>query len=148
MNSSEHTHPWGIPDVDIPDRLGANHLPITDWASLRFHPVGLLHLRRHLGVYPHIRNLFKERQSAFEASDIAWFGAGRHLDGRHHISLDKFHSEYMDLHNLCGNDKIKRQHQKKMLQDVLDLIYDLVSYLLRCSSTYSLHTIGHTLGSG
>ena len=71
MNSSEHTHPWGIPDVDIPDRLGANHLPITDWASLRFHPVGLLHLRRHLGVYPHIRNLFKERQSAFEASDAS-----------------------------------------------------------------------------
>ncbi len=127
--TSEYTHPWGIPDIDIPDPLGAKDMPITPWASLKFHPVGLLHLRRYLGVYPHLGQRYQERQSAFNAADMSWFAADRHRDGRHQVSLDKFHPEYMDIHNLCGYDKIKRQYSKKMLQDLLELIYDLVSCL-------------------
>lgn len=138
MNQSERTHPWTIPDIRVADPLNANQLPITPWPSLKFHPIGLLHLRRHLGVYPHIPGFFQQRQAAFEASDIAFFAAGRHRDGRHHVPHDRLHDEYLDLHAVCGDNKAKRGHQKQTLQNVLDLIFDLVSLLLYFASRYLL----------
>ena len=128
MIPSSASHPWHVLGVSIPDPLGADNLAITPLASLRFHPIGLLHFRRYLGVHAHLPGFFQEHQKSFQASDLAWFAAGRHHDNQHfQVAHDRFHPEYMDLHNVCGMDRQKRPHQKQLLQDVQDLIFDLVS---------------------
>ncbi|KJA15807.1 hypothetical protein HYPSUDRAFT_58596 [Hypholoma sublateritium FD-334 SS-4] len=142
MVSSSTSHPWPVPDVSIPDPLGANHLPITPLPSLKFHPIGLLHLRRHLGLHAHLPGFFQQHQKSFQASDLAWFAAGLHRDGQHfQVAHDQFHPEYMDLHRVCGNDRTKRMHQKQLLQDVQDLMFDLATLLDRAGggTTLILH---------
>lgn len=125
--SSALTHPWGISDVRIDNPLGANQLPITPWSSLKFHPIGLIHLRRHQGVFPYIPLFYKTKQASFDAADLAWFAGGLHRDGQHYrADADSFHPEYMELYNACGAEKGTRHLQKELLEKILGLIFDLV----------------------
>lgn len=124
---SATTHPWGLANVRIANPLGANQLPITPWSSLKFHPIGLVHLRRHQGVFPYIPLFYKTKQASFDAADIAWFAGGLHKDGKHYnADADLFHPEYTELYNTCGTAKGTRHLQKELLEKVLDLIFDLV----------------------
>ena len=127
MASSAHTHPWGIPNVEVDDPMNSHKLPITPWPSLKFHPVGLVHLRRYQGVFPYTPLFYKTKKESFDAADIAWFAAGLHKDGNHHnTSNNSFHPEYVDLYNNCGINKETRPYRKALLKKVLELIFDLV----------------------
>lgn len=130
--TSARTHPWGIFDVSIDDPMSSDRLPITPWHSLKFHPVGLVHLRRHQGVFPYVPLFFKTKQASFEAADIAWFSAGLHKDSKHYnIGQNTFHSEFTDLFNACGGTTETRTFRKALLNKVLDGMFDMVrSFLL------------------
>ena len=125
--TSATTHPWVVPGVEISDPLGADKLPLTPWQSLKFHPIGLVHLRRYQGLFPYLPEFFKVKQASFEAADLAWFAAGLHKDGNHHRAQDSFHPEYLDLYNVCGLEKETRPIRKALLGKLLNLIFDLVS---------------------
>lgn len=134
---SEHSHPWHSLGIKIADPLGGNKLPITPWPSLKLHPIKLLHLCCHLGIYPHIPTFFQSNQASFEASDIAWFAAGWHRDRNYFSVQNSLHSEYLDLHAVYGVDKETCPHQKQALQNILNLIFDLVSPLFVSCYTFN-----------
>ena len=74
--------------TSVPTPPGAD-TPIPDWSLLKFNPLGIYNLRRHLGVVSDQPGLFKRYQDRFLASDIAWFAAGLVFEGWVHSTAKK-----------------------------------------------------------
>ncbi|KAJ3501325.1 hypothetical protein NLJ89_g9385 [Agrocybe chaxingu] len=94
MHTANAPFSWGT-SINIPMPAGAQEA-IAQWPSLRFSPVGLYDLCRHLGALPHtpsIYNLYKRR---FDLADMAWFAQGS-ATKTDIIQKNKFHSEFEAL---------------------------------------------------
>jgi hypothetical protein len=100
--------------------------PLLPWTELKFNPVGLCNLRKHLGFFPKEPGIFTRYQEHFLASDIAWFAAGASDDDNHHVKPDSFHP----LFKVCRENLPigQRGHElwSSFRQNLQQLTFDLV----------------------
>ncbi|KAJ6624400.1 hypothetical protein B0H10DRAFT_2212813 [Mycena sp. CBHHK59/15] len=140
-------HNWGLPGINIdspPVREGYVIGPTpSPFPSLRFSPLGLYDLRRHLGVFPCQPTLFVQNMPRFLASDVAWFAGGTSTDGRH--LTDGFHREFVELRQMLPVGSYEaRKHLNLRIQHT---VFDLATLWDRSfgGSTIVLHVEGTTV---
>jgi hypothetical protein len=116
---------WGVP-VNIPEPPGVG-VQLLPWQELKFNPVGLFNLRRHLGALPCKPGVFTTYQEHFLASDIAWFAAGLSEDGDHHTAMDTFHRLFSTLHENVPSGSVGQLLHKELQTNIRNLTFDLVN---------------------
>jgi hypothetical protein len=115
--------------IPFPYTAGASPLP---WASLAFHPLGLLDLRRRLGKPQLDHNLSKTLQPHFEAADLAWFSAGLASQSCN-IQKEDFYPELNVLRSNTEKDSKGTEARAALRKRVRDLTFDCVSRSLLLS---------------
>ena len=115
--------------IPLPHTAGASPLP---WASLAFHPLGLLDLRRRLGKPPLDYHLYKTLQPRFEAADLAWFAAGLASQSCI-IQKEDFYPELNVLRSNTEKDSKGTEARAALRKCVRDLTFDCVSRSLLLS---------------
>jgi hypothetical protein len=116
---------WSIPaNIPKPDGVVA---PLIPWERLKFNPIGLLNLRRHLHAHPTESDIFKRYENRFIASDVAWFSAGLSNDGHHQTRTDSFHSLFDELRQNVPKTSEGKQQRRDLQMKVQNLAFDIVS---------------------
>ncbi|KAJ7867213.1 hypothetical protein B0H14DRAFT_3590365 [Mycena olivaceomarginata] len=115
--------------------------------SLKFHPLGLFDLRRHLGALPRHPGIFERYRSRFLTSDIAWFAAGASTDGRHFPQQPGFFPEFDDLRLSLPAGEAGGTARKAFGERIRTLIFDLATLWDRVfgGTTMILHIEGTTV---
>ncbi|KAJ7506730.1 hypothetical protein B0H11DRAFT_2219417 [Mycena galericulata] len=110
---------------------------------LKFNPLGLYELRRHLGI-PGSWNVNRNR---FLAGDLAWFASGTSDDNMHYPSAAGFFPEFDALRDSLPQDEVGYAARKAFGEDLRKLIFDLVTLWDRTfgSTTMVLHSEGTTI---
>ena len=116
---------WGVPvNIPEPPGVGSNIVP---WQELKFNPLGLFNLCRHLGALPHAPGVFSTYQGHFLASDIAWFAAGLSVDGDHVTVTDAFHQLFSTVCEGVPPGAQGQQLHKELQTNMQNLTFDLVN---------------------
>ncbi|KAJ7267849.1 hypothetical protein C8J57DRAFT_1613969 [Mycena rebaudengoi] len=115
--------------------------------SLKFHPLGLFDLRRHLGALPRHPGIFERFRYRFIASGIAWFAAGACGDGLHIPQQPGFFSEFDDLRASLPPGDAGNTARKAFGESIRSLIFDLATLWDRLfgRTTLILHVEGTTV---
>ena len=117
-------HNWKTA-VAISEPPGANST-VPAWAELKFNPLGIFNLHRHLGVLAGEPGVFTRYQKNFEAADIAWFAAGASEDNDHHVAPDSFHSAFtiMRSHLPAGEEgkKWRKDLRSRLQKSTFDAV--------------------------
>ena len=119
---------WGAP-VDItmpPSGDGA----VPPWTDLKFNPLGLYNLRRHIGILAGEPGIFTRYQSRFEAADVAWFAAGASEDNNHHVPADTFHQAFAIMRSNLPSGEEGKKWRKQVWSRLQKIIFDLVRCIL------------------
>ena len=85
---------WGIP-TGILKPPGASPQPQA-WNELKFSPIGLFDLRRHIGVFASEPGVYNDHCTQFDATDLAWFAAGLSTEVLH-LTQNAFPPEFSTL---------------------------------------------------
>lgn len=126
---------WGTP-VDIPVPLGGESNVLPRWSELKFNPLGLFNLRRHLGAFPAEQGIFMRYKHRFLGSDIAWFSAGLHKDGNHATPSNTYHSLFSTARQHTPTGNVGTKIRNELRDSVKSMVFDMVSTL---NSTYNLY---------
>ena|ERR1700733_4741501 len=100
--------------------------PLPAWSELKFNPIGIYYLRRHLGFLPQEPGIFKRHQQSFLAADIAWFAAGASEDGQHSMNHDAFHAAFHAFRENSPGGRNGTTLWANLRQNIRQLIFDLV----------------------
>lgn len=100
--------------------------PLPAWSKLKFNPVGIYYLRRHLGFLSQEPGIFKWHQQLFLAADIAWFAASASEDGQHSVNQDTFHPSFHVFRENSPAGRNGNTLQANLHQHICQLIFDLV----------------------
>ncbi|KAJ6607594.1 hypothetical protein B0H10DRAFT_1956129 [Mycena sp. CBHHK59/15] len=140
---------WGLPGINIdppPVREGYVFTSVpSPLPSLRFSPLGLYDLRRHLGVLKCQPSIFNQNKPRFLVSDIAWFAGGASTDGRH--LTDGFFPEFDDLRQMLPVGAVGGEARKSLNLKMQHVVFDLATLWDRSfgGSTIVLHMEGTTV---
>jgi hypothetical protein len=96
------------------------------WIELKFNPVGLYNLRRHLTVFPKQPGLFERYKQRFIASDLAWFAAGASEDGTHSVPPNTFHQSFEIARENLQSGAAGKKNWAAMRSNLQQLTFDLV----------------------
>src|SRR6266446_10349521 len=113
----------------------AGPVPLA-WASLAFHPLGLLDLRRRLGKLPKDPGIYDTYLARFKYSDIAWFATGLATRPSVETNRNSFHPEYLALRSNLPKNSSSTGWRSVLRKQLLALIFDCV-----CHSLLSLKPI-------
>jgi hypothetical protein len=142
---------WGIPGITLRppplrDGYGLSTVP-TPFSRLKFSPIGLFDLRRHLGVLPAEPTIFKQFQTRFRTADFGWFAGGASTDGQHIPVLNSFFPEFDNLRQTLPIGPVGNEARKALQEEVQHAVFDLVrrfpsfNYL-----SFTFLTLGNTVG--
>ncbi|KAJ7763551.1 hypothetical protein DFH07DRAFT_956360 [Mycena maculata] len=154
-NGDEHPpppHAWNAPGVHaLPISPpfwngfpGKNPLPLH---RLRFTPLGVYDLHRHLGVYAHSPEIWNTYHLRFKKSRIAWLASGVSTDNQHHPSDPGFFPELKALRDsLPIAEKGGYAPRQEFVNNVREILFDVATILDRIigSTTLILHSEGIT----
>ncbi|KAJ7783594.1 hypothetical protein DFH07DRAFT_948615 [Mycena maculata] len=145
--SAPFVYDWEAPHADTPPvpplsfngYPGPNPLPLH---RLKFNPLGLYELRRHLGL-PLEWNSYRTR---FLASDLAWFASGASEDNQHWPNGQGFFPEFHGLRNSVPTNPAGYTARKEFSEKIRKVIFDLLTIWNRTwgSTTMLLHVEGTT----
>ncbi|KAJ7603380.1 hypothetical protein DFH06DRAFT_1350240 [Mycena polygramma] len=141
-------HDWGTPGIQIDPPLNSQGKPpgsaLLEWTDLKFNPLGLYDLRRHLGVLPTEPGIFTAFQGRFEAADYAWLAAGTSTDGRHRVQIDRFFTEQLTLRSSLPFGEAGAPPWKTFEAKLKTVIWDLATMWDRAygGTTLILHADG------
>ncbi|KAJ7885044.1 hypothetical protein B0H14DRAFT_3431988 [Mycena olivaceomarginata] len=142
---------WDIPDVDVPvpptlPGVGPLRVPIA-WNRLKFGPLGLYVLRRHLGAYPHAPGLFQQYRNRFLTSDIAWFAGGLSTDGAHTPGGVGFFPEFNAMHNTLPAGPAGNEARRALNEQMQHAVFDMATLWDHTfgGTTMVLHVDGTTI---
>ncbi|KAJ7027668.1 hypothetical protein C8F04DRAFT_1266772 [Mycena alexandri] len=105
-----YVHNWAAPQIRQPPSQPPSHqgYPARNplpWHGLKFNPLGLFDLRRHLGIFPLTPTVWNTYRHRFLASDLSWLATGASEDNQHDPGAAGFFPEFYQLRNsLPSND--------------------------------------------
>ncbi|KAJ7725662.1 hypothetical protein DFH07DRAFT_970797 [Mycena maculata] len=146
-------HDWAAPGVRMlpvppPSHNGYPKVKPQPLHCLRFTPLGIYDLRRHMGVFAHSPSIWNTYHHRFEQADIAWLATGASSDNQHHPPHDAgFFPEFLALRESLPLNENGGYLPRIAFGDLVrKVLFDVATMLDRIlgSTTLIIHSEGTT----
>ncbi|KAJ7717535.1 hypothetical protein DFH07DRAFT_973558 [Mycena maculata] len=146
-------HDWAAPGVRTlpvppPSHNGYPKVKPQPLHCLRFTPLGIYDLRRHMGVFAHSPSIWNTYHHRFEQADVAWLATGASSDNQHHPPHDAgFFPEFLALRESLPLNENGGYLPRIAFGDLVrKVLFDVATMLDRIlgSTTLIIHSEGTT----
>ncbi|KAJ6459686.1 hypothetical protein C8R45DRAFT_942232 [Mycena sanguinolenta] len=137
---------WGVANVSVPLPASRNPLPATPspLGEVKFTPVGVFDVRRHLGATVPEFNRLRHR---YNAADFAFTVAGASEDSNHSIPASEFFPEFFELYQSLPTGRPGQTARREFSDRSKRLLFDMATKYDRATAgtTFIVHVNGTTV---